>query len=29
MYKNQRQHKITDLLRNEPVTNQGQLVELL
>jgi len=29
MNKNQRQHKITDLLRNEPVTNQGQLVELL
>jgi transcriptional regulator of arginine metabolism len=29
MNKNQRQHRITDLLRNEPVTNQGQLVELL
>ena len=29
MNKNQRQHKITDLLRNQPVTNQGQLVELL
>lgn len=29
MNKNQRQHKITDLLRNQPVSNQGQLVELL
>ena len=29
MNKNQRQHKITDLLRGQPVTNQGQLVELL
>jgi transcriptional regulator of arginine metabolism len=29
MNKNQRQHRITDLLRTQPVTNQGQLVELL
>jgi transcriptional regulator of arginine metabolism len=27
--KNQRQHRITKLLENQPVTSQGQLVELL
>jgi transcriptional regulator of arginine metabolism len=29
MNKTQRQHKITDLLRERPITNQGQLVDLL
>ncbi|MEX1038537.1 MAG: arginine repressor [Acidimicrobiia bacterium] len=29
MNKNQRQHKITDLLRDQPVNSQGQLVDLL